>query len=80
MSDIITMPAPVIEDTAATQTKWEREYHAFRRLLPQLLATHRGRYVAIHQEEVADSGDEKLAPCTTHQSLSWQAPSLGECL
>jgi hypothetical protein len=43
------------------RTKWEREYQAFQRLLPQLLATHRGQYVAVHNEQVVDSGDDKLA-------------------
>jgi hypothetical protein len=61
MSELITLPAPVIELTVSPRTKWEREYQAFRRLLPQLLTTHRGKYVAIHDEQVVDSGDEKLA-------------------
>jgi hypothetical protein len=41
-------------------SKWEREQAAFRRLLPQLLATHRGKFVAVHGEQVVDSGDDKL--------------------
>lgn len=36
--------------------KAERERLAFLRLLPGLLATHRGQYVAIHNEQVVDSG------------------------
>ena len=39
----------------------ERQRQAFARLLPQLLLTHRARYVAIHDEQVVDSGDEALA-------------------
>jgi hypothetical protein len=61
MSDPITLPAPVVNLPPAPRTKWEREYQAFQRLLPQLLATHRGQYVAIHNEQVVDSGDDKLA-------------------
>lgn len=61
MSGTISLAAPVIELTPPPRTKWEREYQAFRRLLPQLLATHRGRYVAIHEEQVVDSGDDNLA-------------------
>ncbi len=61
MSEPITLPAPVVEIPAAPRTKWEREYQAFQSLLPQLLATHRGRYVAIHEGQVVDSGDDKLA-------------------
>ena len=61
MSEPVTLPAPVLDLSAAPRTKWEREYQAFRRLLPQLLATHRGQYVAIHNEQVVDSGDDRLA-------------------
>jgi len=61
VSESITLPAPVIEVLAPPRTKWEREYQAFRRQLPQLLATHRGLYVAIHEEQVVDSGDDKIA-------------------
>jgi hypothetical protein len=61
MSDPITLPAPVVNLPPAPLTKWEREYQAFRRLLPQLLTTHRGQYVAIHNEQAVDSGDDKLA-------------------
>lgn len=42
------------------RNKWEREYRAFQRLLPELLKTHRGKYVAIHEERVFDSGDDRL--------------------
>jgi hypothetical protein len=41
-------------------TKFERERQAFLRLLPQLLATHRGQYVAIHDENVAASGANRM--------------------
>lgn len=61
MSDPITLPAPAVNLPPAPRTKWEREYQAFQRLLPQLLATHPGQYVAIHNEQVVDSGDDKLA-------------------
>lgn len=60
MNESISLPAPVIEVPASPSTKWEREYQAFRRLLPQLLTTHGGRYVAIHEEQVVDSGGDKL--------------------
>ena len=41
-------------------TKFERERRAFLRLLPQLLATHRGWYVAVHDEKVAASGADRM--------------------
>ena len=67
--EVITYPAPVLEPWAppAAPTpirwdpKWEREYAAFQRLLPELLKTHGGKYVAIHDEKVAEIGDEELA-------------------
>jgi hypothetical protein len=40
------------------QPRAERERLAFLRLLPGLLATHRGQYVAIHDEKVVDSGPD----------------------
>ncbi len=49
----VTLPPP-------RDAKLERERRAFARLLPQLLATHRGQYVAVHEEQVADSGPDRL--------------------
>ena len=40
--------------------KFERERRAFFRLLPGLLTTHPGQYVAIHDEQVVDSGADQL--------------------
>lgn len=40
--------------------KFEVERQAFYRLLPSLLATHRGIYVAIHGEKVVDFGDDQF--------------------
>jgi Family of unknown function (DUF5678) len=41
-------------------TKVERERRAFLRLLPQLLDTHRGQYVAIHNEQVVGTGTDRM--------------------
>ena len=41
-------------------SKFHREKRAFFRLLPGLLATHSGQYVAIHDEQVVDSGPDQL--------------------
>ncbi|SRR6266511_4278584 len=43
------------------RTKWEREYRAFQRLLPELLLTERGQYVAIHEERVIDRDRDEMA-------------------
>jgi hypothetical protein len=61
MSEPMTYPAPVLPPPSPPKAKWQREYHAFLRLLPELLQTHRGRYVAIHDEQVVDSGEDELA-------------------
>lgn len=58
-SELIVIPPEVF--TPPPRNKWEREYRAFQRLLPELLKTHRGKYVAIHEEQVVDIGEEPLA-------------------
>ena len=60
MSQVLTFDQPVLAPTDAP-TKWEREYRAFQKLLPSLLQTHRGQFVAIHDEQVVDSGDDEIA-------------------
>lgn len=60
MSQAITLPAPVISVSIPPRNKWEREYQAFQQLLPQLLATRRGQFVAIHDGRVVDFGEDKL--------------------
>lgn len=69
MNDNDILPAPVIDFSLPAGTKekyppnekWEREYHAFLLMLPELLKTHRGKYVAVHEEKPVDSGDDKTA-------------------
>jgi hypothetical protein len=52
---------PNVEWPPPARSKWEREYRAFRRLLPQLLQTHWGKYVAIHDERVFDCDADEMA-------------------
>ncbi len=61
MSKPDQLPAPVVELPVPVESKWQREYRAFLRLLPELLKTHKGKYVAIHEEQCVDS-DEKEVP------------------
>jgi Family of unknown function (DUF5678) len=62
MSEPETFPAPVLGTTVPPpRNKWEREYRAFLQLLPQLLTAHRGQYVAVHDGQVVDSGDDEIA-------------------
>jgi hypothetical protein len=57
----ITIPAPVLNLAPLSLSKWQREYQAFLRLLPELLQTHLGQYVAIHEERVVDSDPNDIA-------------------
>jgi hypothetical protein len=57
MSEPITLPAPKL-DWPPPENKWQRERRAFLKLYPQLLQTHRGKYVAIHEGRLVDSGEE----------------------
>jgi hypothetical protein len=61
MNETTILPAPVVNPTLLPRSKWEREYQAFLRLLPELLTTHRGKYVAVHEERVVDCGDDPIA-------------------
>src|SRR5690349_5071100 len=59
MNEVIVIPPEAL--IPPPRNKWEREYRAFRRLLPELLKTHRGKYVAIHNEQVVETGDDPIA-------------------
>jgi hypothetical protein len=58
MSSNELLAAPVLP--APPEDKWRREQLAFPKLLPELLRTHRGQFVAIHEERVVESGADKL--------------------
>jgi hypothetical protein len=51
---------PHVEWPPAARNKWEREYRAFRSLLPQLLQTHSGKFVAVHDEKVVDFDTDEM--------------------
>ena len=61
MSETAVQPALTVELPAGALPKGESEYQAFLRLLPQLLETHQGKYVAIHDGEVIDSDTDDVA-------------------
>ncbi len=61
-STMIEMPLAVL-GTGLPNTsddKWRREFHAFQKLLPELLKTHRGEYVAVQEGRVVGTGPDKL--------------------
>ena len=59
MSQLVIFPPPVLP--VPPENKWRREQRAFHRMLPGLLATHKGQFVAIHEEKVVENGTDKLA-------------------
>jgi hypothetical protein len=61
MSDTTTQTTFEVNVPAPEPSKGEREYQAFLRLLPELLPTHRGRYVAIHNGQVLDEDADDIA-------------------
>jgi hypothetical protein len=63
MSNPTTNPTVNLPEMAwppAPRNKWEREYRAFLRLLPQLRMSHQGEYVAVHEEKVVDSDRDEM--------------------
>lgn len=58
--DTATLTPPEFRWPLPPQSKWEREYRAFRNLLPQLLLTDRGHYVAIHEERGIDRDHDEM--------------------
>jgi Family of unknown function (DUF5678) len=61
MSDTVTPTIHEVHLPPPELPKGEREYRAFVRLLPELLKTHRGRYVAVRDGQVVDVGDDRVA-------------------
>jgi hypothetical protein len=60
MSDPTTLPAPDLGLKDAAYDSWEEQRRAFFRLLPALLATHRGQYVAVHEGCVIADGPDQV--------------------
>ncbi len=58
--DTDLQPAPVLEHPPASSDTWERERAAFFRLLPSLLRSHAGEYVAVHDGRVVGSGPDQV--------------------
>jgi hypothetical protein len=51
----------VVDLSQVSPSKFERERQAFRRMLPQLMQTHHNEYVAVHDEQVEDTGPDRLS-------------------
>jgi hypothetical protein len=61
MNSVTILPTPRLESTTTEVSPWERERRAFNRLLPSLLGTHPGQYVAVHNGTIIASGSERIA-------------------
>ena len=59
--ETITLPAPQLPAARPVEDKWRCEFEAFQRLRPELLTTHIGKYVLIHNGQVFASGTDDLA-------------------
>jgi hypothetical protein len=59
-SDVVEFPAPELT-WPPPKSKWEREYAAFRQLLPALLKTYPGEFVAVHDGAVVAHGSDEVA-------------------
>ena len=55
----VQTPPDPLAPLPGTSEKFQRERLAFYRLLPELLRTHAGKVVAIHDEQVIAVGDER---------------------
>ena len=55
----VQTPSDPLAPLPGTSDKFQRERLAFHRLLPELLTTHAGKVVAIHDEQVIAVGDER---------------------
>ena len=60
MSNVTTLPAPDLRLKETTPAAWENEQRAFLRILPTLLATHQGQYVAVHHGRVIAEGPDQI--------------------
>jgi hypothetical protein len=57
-----------------THAAWEEEQRAFLRLLPTLLATHRGRYVAVREGCVIADGPDQIEVARRAYALAGYVP------
>jgi hypothetical protein len=56
----------------ATDSQWRQEHNAFVRLLPELLKTHPGKFVAVHNGAVVAVGDSfKAAALDAYKRIGY---------
>ena len=69
-----TLPAPDLSLTETTPASWQIERRAFLRLLPSLLATHQGQYVAVYQERVIAEGPDQIEVAKQAYAIAGYVP------
>jgi hypothetical protein len=60
MSDTICHPMFEVHLSVPDLNKGEYEHQAFLRMLPELLKTHCGQYVAVHDGQVVDTDRDDI--------------------
>jgi hypothetical protein len=61
MSDAEAYPAPVLDVATPSPSDWERERQAFERLLPDLLESDPGEFVAVYGGKVVDRDPQLIS-------------------
>lgn len=74
MNVIETLPAPDVSHPSVSDERWHRERSAFLKLLPSLLKTSAGDFVAIHNEQVVAKGDDKISVAREAYALCGYVP------
>ena len=74
MTHVNTLPAPDLGRKEATPAVWETEHRAFLRLVPTLLATHEGQYIAVHQGCVIAEGLDQIEVAKQAYALAGYVP------
>ena len=60
MSDVTILPAPDLNLEESADHAWNEDRRAFLRLLPTLLATNHGQYVAVYRGHVIAGGPDQV--------------------
>jgi hypothetical protein len=60
MNQVDIQLAPSFSSGTTPNEKWQREYEAFRRLLPSLMKDFRDQYVAIHNGQNVAHGKDQI--------------------
>jgi hypothetical protein len=74
MNEVHTPPPPNLQSEPIASADREVERRAFLRLLPTLLPTHRGQYVAVYHQGVVAAGPDQVDVAKTAYSQAGYVP------